>query len=100
MVATGTVEEPAESRTYKRIRTHLKRRDTDAHRRCRWHVRGSLRDAHCLSCWTDPTAETACRIRTDLRPGHISIHTGDDVICLAAHVAYLQHQISGNLTFH
>src|SRR5262245_37017308 len=49
MVATGTVEEPAESRTYERIWTHLKRRGTDAHRRCRWHVRRSLRDADCLS---------------------------------------------------
>src|SRR5262245_18662035 len=100
MVATGTVEEPTESGTYKRIRTHLKRRDANAHRRCRWHVRRSLRDAHGLSCRTNAAAQTSCRIRTNLRPGHVSVHAGQNVIALAAHVADLQHEVSRNLTLY
>src|SRR5262245_45745879 len=100
MVATGAVEEPAERGTNKRIRTHLKRCGTDAHRRCRRHVRRSLRDAHGLSCGTNAAAKTSCWIRTDLRAGHVSVHTGDDVICLAANVAHLQHEISRDFTFY
>src|SRR5215471_21506421 len=100
MVATGTVEEPSERRAHKGIRTHLKLRLTCAHRRRRWHVGGSLWDTNCLSGRTDSAAEASCRVRTNLRPGHVSVHATQNVIGLAAHVAYLQHEVVRDAPFH
>src|SRR5712691_12288831 len=100
MVAAGAVKEPTESGTYKRIRAHLKLRGSHAHRGRRWHVRRSLRDTDCLIRRANAAAEASCRVTTNLRPGHVSVHTGHNVIGLATHIADLQHDIFRNPPFH